>query len=128
MTLPPWRDWRTWGVILGIVGSLVGLIVALPKAAAVVEPIMPATRQFVRDANATQDASLLRTRIDIVRISLPQMRAARIQMDDLRAKNPDSDLLRLQVVQMDEDIAAADARLRNMTCELSKIITAGFAC
>lgn len=128
MTWPDWRDWKTWTAAVGAVGAFVGLVVALPKAGAVVEPHLLATHQFVRDANADQDAALLRTRIDIVRISLPQMRAARIQMDDLRAKNPDSTLLRLQVAQMDEDIAAADSRLRSMVCELNKNLTPSFAC
>lgn len=123
IALPPWHDWRTWGVIVSIIGTLIGVVIALPKAAAVVEPILPATRQFVRDENATQDTSLLLARIEIIRISLPQMRAARIQMDDLRSKNPTSDLLRLQVLQMDEDISAASARLQVMVCELNTAIT-----
>lgn len=62
------------------------------------------------------------------RLNLANLRSQRPSLEDLRTKNPDSQLLVLQLQQLDSDIADADRMYRLAICDLNRRIIPNFSC
>lgn len=70
----------------------------------------------------------VRNRLDTLRVALAQLNSERAQLDDLRARNPESDLLRLQLKELDGKIMEYDRMLRLVTCDFTKRLQTGAVC
>lgn len=82
------------------------------------------TQDMVRSLST----DILRTQIDQKRDSLVIKRGQRVQQSDLFARNSSDTLVKLQLDQMDQDIATDDVTLRAMVCELNKRLFPGAIC
>lgn len=111
------------------------------QALGAIEWAFPAHRGYVRDVVLSTQADvavrqsvvelksdahfsrleelLLQANIAATKATLVPLRIQRIQLMDLLVKNPGDPTIRLQLVTLDADIAAAEGQLTEISCQLA---------
>lgn len=132
-----WRLMVAWVMLASVMGGgawgfVIGVQQADASAKAYIADVARSETAMPLAALKTDIAVLsddvTRQRIETLRLQLGALRAQRPQLDDLRSKNLDNPLLKIQLDQLDADIAEADRMLRIAVCALNQRFRPGFAC
>lgn len=145
-----WQNWSWIGASVTLVLSTIVLVADTRDALEAFEPFLPASHGYVQDAtdavtavieNANdrstatiqktlQDLSdqLLRVQISQMRTTLQQLKTQQPQMADLLNRNPDSQLLKNQSQELDDNVASTTRIIAALVCELNKRMGAVNAC
>lgn len=94
MTLPPWRDWKSWSAIIAFFGTLLGIVVALPKAGATVEPFYYVSSGYLKEATQPILAASYENKIEIIEGKQATYQTQIDAANDRLRLNPDDPVIR----------------------------------